>query len=104
MDDEQDRCTQCGFSNPGSLIPHTPAHCTAWKAFHDDPETVSAQNWYTGRQNELQALRDFYNGEMTRARLEFQQRTHIAMLALTNTLRALDEAELAAQPTPNAPE
>jgi hypothetical protein len=74
-------------------VPATEAATAAWDAYTTDPITVDAQSIYTARQAELAPLRQFYNDELTRARLRFQEMTHTPMLALTLVLQALDDAE-----------
>jgi hypothetical protein len=75
----------------------TPDQQKAWELFHAHPDVVSAQTRYTAREAELHPLRELfdtirlhYNGELTKARITFQEETHTPMLELTETLRGLD--------------
>lgn len=69
----------------------TPESRAAWKAFYESESVTNAQARYTAREQELQPLRDFYNNEVTRAKIQFQQETHEEMLKLTEILRELDQ-------------
>lgn len=68
----------------------TPETRAAWVEFYEDPAVANAQARFTEREKVLQPVRDFYNNEVTAAKIRFQEETHEAMLRLTGKLRELD--------------
>lgn len=79
------------------------ATTAAWDTYRAHPDVISAQRQADAREQELEPVKRFYNDELTRAKLIFQEKASVPLLALTKELMEIDARFGRISPDPQVP-